>query len=212
MKVESYFIWWECLGLWAQETASQELWENCSKEAGGEVRLYMSLQQREQAVWTNNDEVKEFSILCMGRCKSLGSLNSFLSCIPQLSEANPVSLFTLLLHCPSSSAINVEGCSICWITVWGGLINILPGFPCGASGKEPACQCRKGEELEGLKWLSTEHIHSHLEARNHWGLWNFLSTDMAGNIFISQAHSRCSTNISWINIWVNSLRIIKDLS
>ena len=22
MKVESYFIWWECLGLWAQETAS----------------------------------------------------------------------------------------------------------------------------------------------------------------------------------------------
>ena len=23
LKEESYFIWWECLGLWAQETASQ---------------------------------------------------------------------------------------------------------------------------------------------------------------------------------------------
>ena len=23
LKVESYFIWWECLGLWAQETPPQ---------------------------------------------------------------------------------------------------------------------------------------------------------------------------------------------
>ena len=52
------------------------------------------------------------------------------------------------LHCPSSSAINTEGCSICWITVWGALISILPGFPGGTSGKEPACQCRKCEELD----------------------------------------------------------------
>ena len=35
-----------------------------------------------------------FSILCMGRCKPLGSLNLFLSYAPQLSGANPVSLFT----------------------------------------------------------------------------------------------------------------------
>ena len=27
--------------------------------------------------------------------------------------------------------------------------------------------------------------HSHLEARNHWWLWHFLFTDMAGAIFIS---------------------------
>ena len=25
LKVESYFIWWECLGLWAQETASHSV-------------------------------------------------------------------------------------------------------------------------------------------------------------------------------------------
>ena len=35
LKAESYFIWWGGLGLWAQETASRYLWENCSKEAGG---------------------------------------------------------------------------------------------------------------------------------------------------------------------------------
>ena len=47
LKIKSYFIWLECLVLWAQETASQQLWENYSKETGGEVRLYTSLQQRE---------------------------------------------------------------------------------------------------------------------------------------------------------------------
>ena len=36
----------------------------------------------------------------MGRFKSLGSLNSFLSYAPQLSGANSVSLFTLLLAFP----------------------------------------------------------------------------------------------------------------
>ena len=41
--------------------------------------------------------MKEFSILCMGRWKPLGSLNSLLSYAPQLPGANHVSLFTLLL-------------------------------------------------------------------------------------------------------------------
>ena len=36
----------------------------------------------------------------MGRCKPLGSLNSFVSYAPQLSEASPISLFTLLLGFP----------------------------------------------------------------------------------------------------------------
>ena len=45
-------------------------------------------------------QVKEFSILCMGRCKSLESLISFLSYAPQLPGANPVSLFILLLAFP----------------------------------------------------------------------------------------------------------------
>ena len=49
------------------------------------VRLYTSLQQKEQAVWTSKIgyQVKEFN-LCMRRCKPLGSLNSFLSYAPQL--------------------------------------------------------------------------------------------------------------------------------
>ena len=36
----------------------------------------------------------------MGRCKLLGSLNSFLSKAAELSGASPVSLFTLLLTFP----------------------------------------------------------------------------------------------------------------
>ena len=76
--------------------------------------------------------------------------------------------------------------------------------------KSPPANAGNVKSWTGLKWLSTEHTLSHLEARNHWWLWHFLSTDTAGNIFISQAHSRCSINISWINIWVNSLSIIKE--
>ena len=44
--------------------------------------------------------IKQFSILCMGRWKPLGSPKSFLSYAPELSGANPVSLFILLLSLP----------------------------------------------------------------------------------------------------------------
>ena len=68
----------------------------------GEVKLYASLQQREQAVWSPkiSYQVEEFSILCMARCQPLGSLNSFLSYASHLSGANPISLFILLLVFP----------------------------------------------------------------------------------------------------------------
>ena len=67
-------------------------------------------------------QVKEVSILCMGRCKPLGSLNSYAS---QLSGVNPVSLFTLLLASfPSSSAITLRGGSVCRIAVLGVFIHI----------------------------------------------------------------------------------------
>jgi len=118
-KVE---VWWECLGLRAWEIAPQYLWENCSKEAG--VRLYTSLQQGEQAVWTTKIrfQVKEFSILCMRACKPLGSLNSVLSFAPQLSEAKAV----LLASCipPAPQQPQWWRGSICWITVLGALIHI----------------------------------------------------------------------------------------
>ena len=58
----------------------------------------------------------------MGRYKPLGSLNSYTS---QLSEVNPVSLFTLLLASfPSSSAITLRGGSVCRIAVLGVFIPI----------------------------------------------------------------------------------------
>ena len=53
---------------------------------GWVARVYTSLQQREQEVCTSKIryQVKEFSILFMRKCKTLGSLNSVLSCVPQL--------------------------------------------------------------------------------------------------------------------------------
>ena len=94
-------------------------------------------------VWTSKNivqvrktwyQVKEFNILLlMGRCKPLGSLDSFLLYVPQLSGAKsslivdcfyPNSLFTardakcgrwLLLASPQAPAITVQGGGICWI-------------------------------------------------------------------------------------------------
>ena len=73
-------------------------------------------------MWTSKIryQVKECSVLCMGRCKPLVSLDSFFSYAAQLSGANPVSLFTLrssrwlLLASPSSSAVTMGGGSIPW--------------------------------------------------------------------------------------------------
>ena len=95
LKVESYFIWWEWLGLWVRVTTSEKI---APRRQEGESD-YICLQQREQAAWTSKIryQVKEFSILCTGRRKPLVSLNLFLSFAPQLSGANPVSLFTLFL-------------------------------------------------------------------------------------------------------------------
>ena len=97
-------------------------------KSGGKVRLYTSLQQRKQADWTSKIryQVKECSILCIGGGKPLVSQNSFLSCAPQLSGVNPVSLFTLFLAFPQllSNHHGGGGVSIHWITVWGALIHI----------------------------------------------------------------------------------------
>ena len=107
LKVESYFIWWECLETWREHPRSSE--KTCSKEAGGGIRL--SLQQREQAVWTPKIryQTKEFSILCKGRCKPLDSLNSLFSYAPQLSGPILFPSSPCFLHSPSSSAITVGG-------------------------------------------------------------------------------------------------------
>ena len=75
-------------------------------------------------------QVKELNILCMGKCKPLGTLNSFV--LPHLSYLGlilfPCSLEGVADGCflpsPSSSAIIVVGGSFCSVTVSGALIHI----------------------------------------------------------------------------------------
>ena len=93
-KVQSYFIWWECLG---PEPRRQHL---CSSEKtvpggwrGGSqviskfaIKGAGSLNIKDYCeVRKIRYQIKECSILYMGRCKPLGSPNSFLSHAPQLS-------------------------------------------------------------------------------------------------------------------------------
>ena len=42
-------------------------------------------------------------------------------------------------------------------------------------------------------------LHSHLKARNRWWLWHFLFIDMAGDIFISQAHGK--NPVLYVLLW-----------
>ena len=128
MESRELFYWGECFVPRARETASQQLWENSSKEAG-EVRLYTSLQKREQAVWTSKVryQVKEFSILQYGKMQASG-LTEF---IPFKCNSDIWDQSSFLVH-PASCIFTVPqrwGCwagdgSIHWITVLGALIHI----------------------------------------------------------------------------------------
>ena len=73
--------------------------ENCSKEAGG-YKQVCNKRSRQSEHQRSGIKLRKVSVLCMGRRKLLGSLNSSLLCAPQLSGANPVSFFTLLLAFP----------------------------------------------------------------------------------------------------------------
>ena len=107
------FIWWEFLGLQAQETPSQMTLRKL-QGGGWRVRLYRSLQQRAGSLNIKIlllimehqiSQVKEFyTFLCMGRCKSLGSLKSFLSYASLLSEAT---ILTFSFPRPSSSRLTL---------------------------------------------------------------------------------------------------------
>ena len=76
----------------AQETAFQIALRNCSEEVRGELGYIGVFQQRASSPERQKDrisQVKEFSaFLCKGRCKSRGSLKSFLWYAPQLSGAS----------------------------------------------------------------------------------------------------------------------------
>ena len=60
---------------------------------------------------------KEFRVLlCMGRCKPLGSLNSFLSCAPQLSGAKSLFWISCIPLLPPALQQSLWRLAICWIT------------------------------------------------------------------------------------------------
>ena len=100
----------------------------------------------------------------MGICKPLGSLNSFLSYVLQVSGTTSCFLIvtslipcspwgmaedSCFLHSSELLCNHCRGGSICWVT---GIV-----FPFGSP-------------------------HSHLEARNSWWLGHFLFIDMVGDI------------------------------
>ena len=114
------------------------------------------MQQREQTVRTSKIryQVKEFSILSMGRCKPLGSLNSFLSrisaiwgqscflvhiaaCIPPAPQPSP------------SGGGGVVAASAGSFRSFGSPQSHL-GFLCGSAGKESACNVGDRGLIPGL--------------------------------------------------------------
>ena len=162
LKVESYFIWWECVGLTprrqhlsSSEKTAPRRWERESDY------IQVCNKVNKQAVWTSKIIVKKEKsaiklknlAFYMGRCKPLGSLNSFLSYAPQLSGANslPRSPWQMAAACISPAPQQ---------------------SPCGAGG---------------LCWISGVVLHFG-EPSFTFGcqkpLWCFLPTGMAGNTFI----------------------------
>ena len=86
---ELYFIWQTKLRTEVWDTASQITLRDCSEEVRGEPGYIQAFTTRLLLIKENPiSQVKEFSaFLCMGRCKSLGSLKSFLWQAPQLTCA-----------------------------------------------------------------------------------------------------------------------------
>ena len=136
------------------------------------VRPYITLQQREQAVWTSKIrcQVKQFCILCMERCKPLGPLNSLLSYATQLSGTK----FCFLVH----------------LKEWQMAASCNPQLLSNHCGG-----------WQHLLDHSLGSPHSHLETRNRWWLWHFLFIDMAGDIFIPQTSFPVSRNRSQLTGW-----------
>ena len=99
-----------------------------------ECQAIYKFATRKQIVWTSKFryQVKVFSILCTGRCKSLASLNLFFS--PQLSGPILFACSPCFLHSPSSSAVTMgwqhpldhsfgrpeitDGCDISCLLTW----------------------------------------------------------------------------------------------
>ena len=112
---------WEfCLTRWLSvDFKPRVALKGCSKEVREQSGFIGVLQQRPSSHNTKRlmiikenqiSQINEFSaFLYMGRCKSLGSLRSFLWCAPQLSEASILCFFL----CWVSSGLTIgSGCSL----------------------------------------------------------------------------------------------------
>ena len=125
LKVDTYFIWWECLRLWPwrQHLSSSEK----SGPRGQEGKSgYIQVQQREQAVWTSKISTK-LKNLAFYVWEDASLWNHWIhSFHMHLSYLGPI-LFPCsfcFLHSPSSSAITIGSGSIHWIPVLGAFIHI----------------------------------------------------------------------------------------
>ena len=126
MKVENYFIWWECVGFWVQETASQYLWKKCSKEQEGKSSYIQvcNKESRQSEHQRSGIELKnvayyawEDASLWAHRIQSFYMHLNYLG--PNLFPCSPC-----FSHSPSFSVITLEGGSTLWITVLGTLTHI----------------------------------------------------------------------------------------
>ena len=116
LKVAYCLIWWEFLGLQAWGATSQVAWETAlrsqGKESGDKKVRNEGGRQSEHQRWLLTKEnqiaqVKEFSFLCMGRCKHLGSLKSSVSYVSRLSGASSC-VFTFPVHSKPAGLIAVR--------------------------------------------------------------------------------------------------------
>ena len=115
------------------DTASQITLRDCSAEVRGEPGYIQALTTRLLLIKENQiSQVKEFSaFLCMGRCKSLGSLKSFLWYAPQLLGANILCFIHILSFL---RAHHRE-----WLQWWllDGWHSFLPEFPRSSPAHHP---------------------------------------------------------------------------
>ena len=144
LKVESSFIWWECLGLWApgrQHLSSSD--ETAPRRKEGKAGYVQVCNKRSRCSNTKDQlSTKEFTILCVGRSKPLGSLKfipftctsaisgqswflvHLASCIPPAPQQSPWRGWQHLLnHSLGSPQAHLEaridnGCDISCLLMW----------------------------------------------------------------------------------------------
>ena len=128
LKVESYFFWWEFLGLQTQKTVSQINWENSSEEMEG-ARLYRSFITK----WAGSLNIKSLLLMKENQLSQVKKFRLFSVCKDAriwahwnhffdiyLSYLGPVSCFQILSFLSSGLTVGI-GCSL--------RAGILPEFP-----------------------------------------------------------------------------------